>query len=151
MVSSSTSAPCVRCFCDIRHEHQERWPTCCGKESPHHHSSFPTYLRTAGLDGGDLHPYPPGARPRILLPAIWLLVADPVSTLLMDLVPLSALQCAYAILCLPPASSRQTLTQPLKAKSRVANGKRNAAPKPAQGVGAKITVASSFEFCTSSV
>ena len=71
------------------------------------------------------------------------LVADPISTLFADLIPLSLFQLAYAIICLPPTKSISA--DPLTAKSKPSKATSHKRPQatprtPWEDLPRKITV-----------
>ena len=67
------------------------------------------------------------------------LVDDPVGTLLWALVPLSALQATYCVICLPPSSGSST---PQATPSRTPKRKRVQFAKTPISTGSKIIVSS---------
>lgn len=68
------------------------------------------------------------------------IVADPVPTLLNGVIPITALQVTYAIICLPPTSAGSR-SSPSSEKTK--GGKKKAA-KDEGGVGAKLVVRQAY-------
>lgn len=67
------------------------------------------------------------------------LVADPVSCLLIDLVPVALIQCSYVITCLPIAGSSPAPAQAAK-KGKPGAQKRTVSPKTGATMSRKISV-----------